>query len=331
MASWCRQACATGACTPLPSWPTIGGRFHKPARKGSAELWQRQEIEAGRLRPVTVLPTHEAVADRRPVARFREDHLASRHRLADDLAYTAACLRQIKLPAEFHGRRCTYFATSSAADLTKPDLGGDEIRMRLGFMLDRPIDYRRGQALAGGVEGLDHCTLQPNQSIYTAAPRVPGRAARPDARTARHARRRARAGRRAADRDAAAVSSASGSRRSARCARPRVSGCCGRPAWMLRSSAWPSLAGPAARFGASLLQAIFAYVRDVGRRSCRHRGASRCADHGGGALSFGQRDRWLWAGGPDRLVPGAGACRATTKAALSCQGVACRGSHGRAP
>ena len=28
------------------------GRLHKPARKGSAELWQRQEIEAGRLRPV---------------------------------------------------------------------------------------------------------------------------------------------------------------------------------------------------------------------------------------------------------------------------------------
>src|SRR4051812_38511153 len=31
------------------------GRFHKPARKGGAELWERQEIEAGRLRWATVL------------------------------------------------------------------------------------------------------------------------------------------------------------------------------------------------------------------------------------------------------------------------------------
>ena len=88
----------------------------------------------------------------------------------DDLAYTAAYLRQNNLPDGFHGRRCTYFATSSAADLTKPDLGGDEVRMRLGFILDRPVITAEIKRWLADVEGLDRCTLQPNQPIYTAAP-----------------------------------------------------------------------------------------------------------------------------------------------------------------
>jgi hypothetical protein len=48
-----------------------------------------------------------------------------------DLAGTAAFLR-LKLPAGFHRAQGFYYATSSTADLTKPDLGGPEIRLRLG-------------------------------------------------------------------------------------------------------------------------------------------------------------------------------------------------------
>ena len=86
-----------------------------------------------------------------------------------DFAWTAAFLR-LRLPAEFHGCRCVHYATSSAADLTKPDLGGAEIRMRLGFMLDRGVSFAQAKRWLAGIEGLDECTLRPAQPIYTAAP-----------------------------------------------------------------------------------------------------------------------------------------------------------------
>ena len=147
-----------------------GGRFHKPARKGADEFKQRQEVEAGRLRPVTVLPAFEAIPTALVLLDFERVMLPAGIEWRDDLAYTAAYLRQNNLPDGFHGRRCTYFATSSAADLTKPDLGGDEVRMRLGFILDRPLITAEAKRWLADVEGLDRCTLQPNQPIYTAAP-----------------------------------------------------------------------------------------------------------------------------------------------------------------
>ena len=58
----------------------------------------------------------------------------------------------------------------SAADLTKPDLGGAGIRMRLGFMLDRGVSFAQAKSWLAGIEGLDECTLRPAQPIYTAAP-----------------------------------------------------------------------------------------------------------------------------------------------------------------
>ena len=145
------------------------GRFHKPARKGTAELWQRQEIAAGRLRSVTILPPYEAAATDVMMLDFEKITLPAGIDWRADLGYAAACLR-LKLPPGFHGRRCTYFATSSAADLTKPDLGGDEVRMRIGFVLDRLIGYGEAKRWLAGVEGLDDCTLRPIQIIYTAAP-----------------------------------------------------------------------------------------------------------------------------------------------------------------
>ena len=67
-------------------------------------------------------------------------------------------------------RLCVYYATGSAADLTKPDLGGAEIRMRLGFVLDRGVTFAQAKRWLAGVDGLDESTLRPAQPIYTAAP-----------------------------------------------------------------------------------------------------------------------------------------------------------------
>ena len=59
-----------------------------------------------------------------------------------DLPGTAMWLRD-RLPEPFHGASCWYQATGSAADLTKPDLGGAAVCMRLGFGLDRlPITHK---------------------------------------------------------------------------------------------------------------------------------------------------------------------------------------------
>lgn len=85
-----------------------GGRFHKPARKGADEFKQRQDVEAGRLRPVTVLPALEAIPTNTLLLDFEKVVLPAGIAWRDDLAYTAAYLRQNNLPDRFHGRRCTY-------------------------------------------------------------------------------------------------------------------------------------------------------------------------------------------------------------------------------
>ena len=74
------------------------------------------------------------------------------------------------MPPEFNNARCVYYATGSAADLTKPDLGGAAIRMRLGFLLDKGVSFAQAKKWLAGIEGLDECTLRPAQPIYTAAP-----------------------------------------------------------------------------------------------------------------------------------------------------------------
>lgn len=86
-----------------------------------------------------------------------------------DLAGTAAWLRQ-RLPTPFATARCWYQATGSAADLTKPDLGGDEVRMRLAFLLDTPLTRDQLDAWLGGVAGVDPATFRTAQEIYVGRP-----------------------------------------------------------------------------------------------------------------------------------------------------------------
>ena len=146
-----------------------GGRFQKITRKGAAAAWQEQQVATGRLSPVTVLPMFEPQPTR--VLLLDADKLIAPAGVdwRADLAWTASYVRH-QLPVEFHACRCVYYATASAADLTKPDLGGAEIRMRLGFVLDRSVTSAQAKRWLAGVEGLDKSTLNPAQPIYCASP-----------------------------------------------------------------------------------------------------------------------------------------------------------------
>jgi hypothetical protein len=79
------------------------------------------------------------------------------------------------LPDEFQDVSCVYMATGSAADPTKDDWGGRAVKMRLWFMLDRPLTQGQLKAWLGGVRGLDDATFGIVQPIYTARPLFMGR------------------------------------------------------------------------------------------------------------------------------------------------------------
>ena len=51
----------------------------------------------------------------------------------------------------------------------KEDLGGDTIKMRLGFVLDRGVVFAEAKRWLAGTP-IDPCTLRPIQVTYTAAP-----------------------------------------------------------------------------------------------------------------------------------------------------------------
>jgi hypothetical protein len=94
-----------------------------------------------------------------------EGALDWRHRLeetADELI--------MQLPDEFGDASCWYQATGSAADPSKPDLGGRKVRMRLGFLLSRPLTQDQLQAWLGHVPGLDVATFRTVQPIYVGRP-----------------------------------------------------------------------------------------------------------------------------------------------------------------
>src|SRR3954451_18720653 len=87
---------------------------------------------------------------------FEEIHFE--HDWRRRLLETAAWLK-LGLPDGFADASCWYQATGSAADPSKLDLGGTEVRMRLGFVLSRPLTLDQLQAWLGGAGGLDPCTL----------------------------------------------------------------------------------------------------------------------------------------------------------------------------
>src|SRR4051812_1344914 len=94
------------------------------------------------------------------------------------LAETAAWLK-LRLPDPFADASCWYQATGGAADPSKPDLGGAAVRMRLGFVLSRPLTRCQLEAWLGGIPGLDACTFRTVQEIYVGRPVFEGGVADP--------------------------------------------------------------------------------------------------------------------------------------------------------
>jgi hypothetical protein len=86
-----------------------------------------------------------------------------------DLGGTAMWLRD-RFPEPFRGASCWYQATAGAADPGKTDLGGAAVRMRLGFVLSRPLTQDQLEGWLREVPGLDSCTLRTVQEIYVGRP-----------------------------------------------------------------------------------------------------------------------------------------------------------------
>ena len=145
------------------------GNFHKHATKKADRERQDADVAAGRLWPVNVLDmfAEEPAADWL-LLDFDTVSAPAGVEWRDDPAWTASYLR-LKLPAEFHDAKCVFYATASAADPGKDDLGGSTIKMRLGFVLDRGVVFAEAKRWLAGTP-IDPCTLRPIQVTYTAAP-----------------------------------------------------------------------------------------------------------------------------------------------------------------
>jgi hypothetical protein len=85
----------------------------------------------------------------------------------DRLQETADWLKT-KLPDEFADASCWFQATASAADPSRTDLGGSQVRMRLAFLLREPVTRNQLKQWFDGVEGVDQSTFDPLQITYTA-------------------------------------------------------------------------------------------------------------------------------------------------------------------
>lgn len=132
----CVIRAAPGPWHPGPQHAVL--RRHRPQVEYADDHGRFHKTEAGRRWPVTVLPMFEEQPTDWLLLDVDRARLPAGLDWRSDLAYTAAYARRL-LPAAFHDARCVWYATGSAADLTKPDLGGDEIKLRLGFVLERGV------------------------------------------------------------------------------------------------------------------------------------------------------------------------------------------------
>ena len=146
------------------------GRFQKPARKGTRRAvgaaGDRGRPAAAGHRPADV----RRGRDQLDAARLRRAGGTGRHRLACRSgvdrrlrpAAAAAGVPQRPLHLLRHQLGC------------RPDQAGPGRRhdqLRLGFMLDRALTTAEPKRWLAGVDGLDKCTFNAIQPIYTAAPR----------------------------------------------------------------------------------------------------------------------------------------------------------------
>ena len=170
--------------TPLPWCPTDGtARRLLKDRPGYANqngrLFSIEEVERNGwqkridvdLFPVSILPTFEDGPSY--LVPFDFDGIEHEHDWREHLEETADWLK-LRLPDEFADASCFYQATSSAADPTKPDLGGPFVRMRLFFWLSRPLTGAQLKAWIPDQPGLDKAIFGAVQPIYVARPLFSG-------------------------------------------------------------------------------------------------------------------------------------------------------------
>jgi hypothetical protein len=133
----------------------------------SREAARRQTGIGERLFETTWLPT--LVEAPTPWVLLDFEQVEGERDWRRELAGTAAWLK-LRLPDAFADARCWYQATGSAADPSRPDLGGSEVRMRLAFVLSRPLTEGQLKAWLGGIPGLDAATFRSVQEIYVGRP-----------------------------------------------------------------------------------------------------------------------------------------------------------------
>ena len=171
--------------TPLPWCPTDGTARRRLLRdrpgyaNQNGRLFSIEEVERNgwqtridvNLFPVSILPTFEDGPSY--LVPFDFDGIEHEHHWREHLEETADRLKLL-FPAEFADASCFYQATSSAADPTKPDLGGPFVRMRLFFWLSRPLTGAQLKAWIPDQPGLDKAIFGAVQPIYVARPLFSG-------------------------------------------------------------------------------------------------------------------------------------------------------------
>ena len=132
------------------------GKFHKHAKKPAERARQEADVAAGRLWPVTALPMFEEQAADWLLLDFDTVSAPAGVDWRADLAWTAAYLR-LQLPAEFHDADAC--STPLARRLTRPSptSAATLIKMRLGFVLDRGVTFAQAKRWLAGT-GIDNCT-----------------------------------------------------------------------------------------------------------------------------------------------------------------------------
>ena len=151
-------------CTRQPAYTDRRGR--RVTREEVIRARRQDEIGVS-LHPTTYLPMF--VEEPTPWVLLDFEGIEFEPDWRRRLAETAAWLK-LRLPDAFADASCWYQATGGAADPSKPDLGGAWVRMRLGFLLSRPLTQDQLEAWLGGIPGLDPVTFRTVQPIYVGRP-----------------------------------------------------------------------------------------------------------------------------------------------------------------
>ena len=228
-----------GGCTPRWSSPTPAATSTAAKKPPPATARMRTSLPGGCRR----LPCCRCSRSRRPTgccstfALFRPQQVSTG---APIWRGRHPCCGCSCLPSSAMLDAC-FYATASAADPDREDLGGDIIKMRLGFVLDRGVVFAEAKRWLAARPNRSSAPCGRSGHLHGCTP-VPRRAGRPARRQASgYARRRPRAGRGpAAGSRATRRGSAEPTPATVRCSGPRDWACCRPPGSTPPWSGWPA-------------------------------------------------------------------------------------------